>query len=124
MYRKITICSSIMHANGGSTLNALEWLPVRREWEQTPAMKRKRINRKKPPVGLLWTQNYIPLFLPQFHQPLGQSFMLGSPNVCPNSLPITYTTLMAIQTISSSLSHCLSASTLAAYQPLPRASRQ
>lgn len=106
MYRKITICSSIVHANGSSTLNALEWLPVRREWEQTPAMKRKRINRKKPPVGLLWTQNYIPLFLPQFHQPLGQSFMLGSPNVSPNSLPITYTTLMAIQAISSSLGHC------------------
>lgn len=27
------VCSSNMHANGDSTLNALEWLPVRTEWE-------------------------------------------------------------------------------------------
>lgn len=108
----------------GHVINALEWLPIRREGEWRLAMKRKRMNKMqcnkcglvprnkrglvpRSLVGLPRTEEHstpLPLTLPI--QPLTYSCPLGSPNISQiEPLPITSITVVAIQATYLSLSH-------------------
>lgn len=76
-------------------------------------MKRKRMNRQKPTVGLPRTEDHIPLFPPHFHPALWLTLCAWLSQRFRNSPSRHPTAIMATQITSTGLS----ASTLVAYRP-------